>query len=297
MNDPTNQHNLNTATRQPSMQTIVALLFFVGTIVSLLLYRYGTTHNFFNYDGIDLNDWQEKTKEMNVAFYSFWRNCELFNFLIPLVGYSLLYKLASNKSARLFVILTVIGTVIGMVFTFIYYQDIISHYTSDSKINDTLTVVVSFGWIVSELCCIYAFSVLLGDNCLSAKSRSWIGILLLRWILVLSIAVSNLVTGGMQEVFNETLATVTSADSQLSFLDFYRNSGLYPALWQILTLITAFALWHMARSEAFAKPYDAAQPLRLSPVNKWMGAAVICAVLITGGLCLLYTTILSEFFI
>ena len=109
MNDPTNQQHLNTAQLKPSMQTMVALLFFIGTIVSLLMYRYGTTHDFFNYDDIDLNDWEEKSKAMNIALYTFWRNCELFHFLIPLIGYSLLYKLASNKSARLFVVLPVIG--------------------------------------------------------------------------------------------------------------------------------------------------------------------------------------------
>ena len=306
MNDPTNQQNLNTdpgqpsgqSSRKPSWQTIVALLFFIGTIASLLMYRYGTTHNFFNYDDIDFSDWEQKGKEMNIAFYTFWRNCELFHFLVPLIGYSLLYKLASNKSARLFVILTVIGTLVGMVFTVIYYQNIISQFTSDSNINETLSAIVGCGWIASELCCIYAFSVLLADKCLSAKSKSWIGILLLRWILVLLIAVSNLVTGGMQTVFNETTAAMSSSgDSKLSYLDFYQNSGLYPTLWQILTLIIAFALWHMARSEAFSKPYDPTQPIRLSPVNKWMGAAAACAALVTVGLYLLYTTVLSEFFI
>ena len=311
MNDLTNQQNLNAAPSQPfsqssfkpSMQTMIALLFFIGTIVSLLMYRYGTTHNFFNYDDVDFNDWDAKTKEMNIAFYSFWRNCELFHFLVPLVGYSLLYKLASNRSARLFVILTIIGTLVGMVFTIIYYQDIINHFTTDSKINETLSDLISYGWIVSELCCIYAFSMLLGDKCLSAKNKSWIGLLLLRWILVLSIAVSNLVTGGMQKVYNETMTTMTtdnwaySSDSKLSYQDFFQNSGLYPALWQILTLIIAFALWHMARSEAFSKPYDATQPIRLSPLNKWVGAAVTCAALVTCGLYLLYTTVLSEFFI
>ena len=295
MNDPTNQQHLNTAQPsrlsplKPSMQTMVALLFFIGTIVSLLMYRYGTTHDFFNYDDIDLNDWEEKSKAMNIALYTFWRNCELFHFLIPLIGYSLLYKLASNKSARLFVVLTVIGTLVGMVFTFVYYQHLISHYASGSQISDTLITVVSIAWIVSELCCVYAFSVLLGDSCLSAKSKSWIGILFLRWVLVLSIAVANLVTGGLQKVFSETMTAMTSSDSHLS--------GLYPVLWQILTLLIAFALWHLARSEAFSKPYDATQPVRLSPVNKWMGAAAACAVLVTVGLYLLYTTVMSECFV
>ena len=297
MNDPTNQQNLNTAPRRLSLQTMVALLFFIGTIVSLLMYRYGTTHDFFNYDGIDPSDWGEKTKEMNIAHYTFWRNCELFHFILPLIGYSLLYKLASNKSARLFVVLTVIGTIVGMVFTIIYYQQFISQFSSGGTLNESLMPIVSIGWIASELCIIYAFSVLLGDPCLSAKSKSWIGILLLRWVLVLSIAVSNLVTGGLQTVFSETMTAMTSADSQLSQLDFYQNSGLYPILWQILTLIMAFALWHMARSEAFSKPYDATQPVRLSPVNKWVGAAVACAVLVTVGLYLLYTTVMSECFI
>ncbi len=303
MNDPTNQQHLNTAQPsrlsplKPSMQTMVALLFFIGTIVSLLMYRYGTTHDFFNYDDIDLNDWEEKSKAMNIALYTFWRNCELFHFLIPLIGYSLLYKLASNKSARLFVVLTVIGTLVGMVFTFVYYQHLISHYASGSQISDTLITVVSIAWIVSELCCVYAFSVLLGDSCLSAKSKSWIGILFLRWVLVLSIAVANLVTGGLQKVFSETMTAMTSSDSHLSHLDFYQHSGLYPVLWQILTLLIAFALWHLARSEAFSKPYDATQPVRLSPVNKWMGAAAACAVLVTVGLYLLYTTVMSECFV
>jgi len=90
---------------------------------------------------------------------------------------------------------------------------------------------------------------------------------------------------------------MTSSDSHLSHLDFYQHSGLYPVLWQILTLLIAFALWHLARSEAFSKPYDATQPVRLSPVNKWMGAAAACAVLVTVGLYLLYTTVMSECFV
>ena len=298
MNDPTNQQNPNTAQLKPSWQTMVALLFFIGTIVSLLMYRYGTTHDFSNYDNTDdFADWEEKTKAMNIALYTFWRNCELFQFLILLIGYSLLYKLASNRSARLFIVLSVIGNIIGMVFTFVYYQHFIGHFDSGSPISDTLMTVVSIAWIVSELCCIYAFSVLLGDQCLSAKSKSWIGILLLRWVMVLSIAVANLVTGGLQKLFSETMATATSDDSQLSTFDYFQHSGLYPAFWQILTILVAFALWHMARSEAFSKSYDATQPPRLSPVNKWMAAAAVCAVIVTVGLYLLYTTVMSECFI
>ena len=298
MNDPTNQQNPHTAQLKPSWQTMVALLFFIGTIVSLLMYRYGTTHDFSNYDNTDdFADWEEKTKAMNIALYTFWRNCELFLFLILLIGYSLLYKLASNRSARLFVVLSVIGNLVGMVFTFVYYQHFIGHFDSGSPISDTLMTVVSIAWIVSELCCIYAFSVLLGDQCLSAKSKSWIGILLLRWVMVLSIAVANLVTGGLQKLFSETMATATSDDSQLSTFDYFQHSGLYPAFWQILTILVAFALWHMARSEAFSKPYDATQTPRLSPVNKWMAAAAVCAVLVTVGLYLLYTTVMSECFI
>ena len=309
MNDLTHQQNQDTAPRQPSSQsshrlsrqTMVALFFFIATIVALLMYRYGTTHDF--YDDTDISDWEEKTKAMRVALHTFWRNSEIFHFLIPLIGYSLLYKLASNKSARLFVILTVIATFVGMVLTWIYYHDIINHYSTEGQVNETLMLIVSCGWIATELCYVYAFSVLLRDKCLSAKSKSWICILVLRWILILSISVPNLLTGGMHQILNNTMTALTNenwtqpGESMLSYQDYFQNSGLYPILLQILTLLTAFALWHLARSEAFSKPYDATQPVRLSPVNKWVVAAVAGIVLVAGSLYLLYTTVLREYFI
>ena len=279
-----------------SKQTWIALLFFVGTIAYLLMYHYGTTHEFYNYDDYENYD------EMTVSFYTFWRNCEVFFFLVPLIGYILLYKLACNRTARLFTIISIVCMAGGMVLGFIYYQALIDHFASDAYVDETLLMVINYGWIVFELGTVYSLSVLLSDKCLSAKSKSWIGILLVRWILVLSVAVANAIFGGLANVFNQTMRDYFSEDwywssENFSYQDFYANSGLYNVFWQILILLTAFGLWHMARSEAFSRPYNAAEPLRLSPFNKWMGAAVAGVVFITVGLILLYTVVLRECFI
>lgn len=280
-----------------SKQTWIALLFFVGTIAYLLMYRYGTSHNFFEY--VDYEDFNEAYEKL----YTFWRNSEVVFYLLPLIGFILLYKLACNRTVRLFTLITIVCMAGGMIFGFIYYQELVNHFASDADLDETLMKVINYGWIVFELGTVYALSLLLRDKCLSAKSKSWIGILLVRWILVLSVAVTNTVSDGLYNVYNQTMEAYYSENwswssgSNFSYQDFYTESGLYYVLWQILILLTAFGLWHMARSEAFSRPYNAAETLRLSPINKWMDAAVVGVVLITVGLILLYTVVLRECFI
>ena len=275
-----------------SKQTMIALLLFVGTIVYLLMYRYGTTHNFFDYGNYDdIEDWEAKWREMETAFHTFWRNSTMISFLLPLIGYILLYRLASNRAARLYTLISVVCTVGLMVTTFVYYQILIkAPHPSNSE--QQLMEYIRYTCIVPQLGLVYALSVLLSNNGLSAKSKAWIGVLLLSRVLPLSENVADFVTGGMVGVFYKTLE---SMGFYFDSHDFFTGSGLYDVLWQIIILLTAFAYWHLARSEAFSRPYNAAEPVRLSPLNKYMGAAVASAAIVTIGLYLFYTTLMRGF--
>ena len=286
-----------------SKQTMIALFLFVGTIVYLLMYRHGIYHNFFDFDEYDdIEDWDEKSDMMNIAYYTFWRNCTIVLHLLPLIGFLLLYRQARNKSVRLFTLTAIICSVAGIIFNYIFYQSYINQFTSDTDVNGSLLKVIDIFGLMLNVAWVYGLSVLMGSNCLSTKSRSWIGILLISRTLWLSFGVANIVSGGLYNVFSETLIPLMGEDwwmtsnNGLSYQDFHTDSGLYAVFWQILTLLTAFALWHLARSEAYAKPYNAADPMRLSPFNKWMGAAITSVVLITAGLYLLYTSVLSRWF-
>lgn len=279
-----------------SKQTMIALLLFVGTIVCLLLYRYGMTHNFFDYGNYDdIEDWDAKWREMEVAFHRFWRNFNIIWYLLPLIGYVLLYRLASNRSVRFFTLMSAICCAGGILTSFISYQLIIRNYTSGSDVNETLMKIIGYAWFALDLGVIYAQSVLLNNNVLSDKNKTWVGVLMLCRIMSISVSAANIVTGGLVDLFTKTKDSMSGYNDSISYQDLFDGSGLYAMFWQILTLFTAFAFWHLARSEAFSKPYNATEPVRLTPLNKWMGAAVTGIVIVTIGLYLLYTTLMREF--
>lgn len=277
-----------------SKQTLIAALLFVGTFVYLLMYHHG------QYDlQYDIDDYEDYN-EWLTSQYTFWRNLSIVYALFPIVGFSLLYRLSANRNVRFFTITAITCAAVGMVADVINYQVLINHIDALDTYPETLAKVIHFCWIGLYLAWAYAYSVLLRDGRLSAADKPWVGILVLRNALGLAVNVCELITGGLHGIFMESIDYVNDSyglnANELSFTDFYTSNGLYPILWQVLIVLTAFALWRLARSNAYNGIYDTTVRLRLSPVNKWMGASLLCILLVTAGLYLYYAQVLPKMF-